>query len=362
MLQSAVAVGHPYGSGRPDFAGLEPTMKLFSGGDGVASGFARARRFLNWLICGVMAVVILLTAGALWLRHDGSSRDAARNARNMSQVLAEYLGFRLSAVDGALARLVATSRRLSGPTGSPREWGLAIRNSTSGVPGLSAVIVTDAEGTILYSTILQIRGMDWSKQPIFQKLKAGHPNLLTAAPPIEITGGDQILVPIGRQLTDPQGEFIGTAIATLVPGHLQDFDEAFDFGGAGVAWVLLPAGDVLFRQVSGDIAGGTIEMARPEFAASGLPDAEGVVLSPLSEGGADYVTAYRRATNAELVVAVSLAESDFLPSWRYEIGAAVAFIALCAALLLFARRRILSAISDAEADAAGVEAQALATR
>ena len=68
----------------------------------------------------------------------------ARNARNMTQVLAEYLGFRLAAVDGVLARLVATSRRVGGPRESPREWGLAIRNSTSGVPGLSAVSVTDA--------------------------------------------------------------------------------------------------------------------------------------------------------------------------------------------------------------------------
>jgi hypothetical protein len=339
-------------------------MKLFSGGEGGAasSGFARARRSLNWLISAVMAVVILLTAGVLWLRYDGATRDAARNARNMSQVLAEYLGFRLAAVDGVLARLVATSRKVGGPTGSPREWGLAIRNSTSGVPCLSAVSVTDSEGTILYSTILQIKGVDWSDQPVFQKLKAGHPNLLTAAPPIEITGGDQILVPLGRQLTDPQGRFIGTAIATLVPSHLQDFEEAFDFGGAGVAWILLPTGEVLFRQASGDVAHDAIDTARPEFAASGLPAADGVVSSPLAEGGADYVTAYRRATNADLVVAVSLAKSDYMPDWRQEIAAAFVFIALCAALLLFARRRILRAIGDAEADAAGPEAQPLATR
>jgi hypothetical protein len=338
-------------------------MKLFSSGGGPgASGFARARRSLNWLISAAMAVVILMTAGVLWLRYDGASRDAARNARNMTQVLAEYLGFRLAAVDGALARLVATSRKVGGPTESPREWGLAIRNSTSGVPGLSAVSITDAAGTILYSTILQIKGVDWSGQPVFQKLKTGHPNLLTAAPPIEITGGDQILVPLGRQLTDPQGRFIGTVIATLVPSHLKDFDEAFDFGGAGVAWVLLPTGDVLFKQGSGDVAHDEIDTARPQFAASGLRAAEGVVSSPLTEGGANYVTAYRGATNADLIVAVSLAESDYMPAWRNEIAAALVFIAVCAALLLFARHRILRAIGDAEADGAGTEAQVLATR
>jgi hypothetical protein len=339
-------------------------MKLFSSGGGgaAASGFARARRSLNWLISAAMAVVILMTAGTLWLRHDSANRDAARNASNMTQVLVEYLGFRLAAVDGALARLVATSRKVGGPSESPREWGLAIRNSTSGVPGLSAVSVTDAEGTILYSTILQIKGIDWSHQPVFKKLKAGHPNILTAAAPIQITGGDQILVPLGRQLTDPQGRFIGTVIATLVPNHLKDFDEAFDFGGAGVAWVLLPTGDVLFQQGSGDDAHDEIDTTRPLFAASGLSAAEGVVSSPITEGGANYVTAYRRATNADLIVAVSLAESDYMPVWRHEIAAALAFIALCAAPLLFARHRILRAIGDAEADAAGTEAQALATR
>jgi hypothetical protein len=339
-------------------------MKLFSGGGGGAStsGFARARRSLNGLISAVMAVVILLTAGALWLRYDSAGRDAARNARNMSQVLAEYLGFRLAAVDGVLARLVATSRRLGGPSLSPREWGIAIRNSTSGVPGLSAVSVTNSEGTILYSTILQIMGVDWSGQPVFQKLKNGHPNLLTAAPPIQITGGDQILIPLGRQLTDPEGKFIGTAIATLVPNHLQDFDEAFDFGGSGVAWVLLPTGEVLFRQISGEVTDNAVDAARPEFAAAGLSAPEGVVSSPLVEGGPSYVTGYRRATNADLVVAVSLAKDDFMPGWRYEIAAALAFMALSGALLLFARQRILRAIGDAEADTAGPEAQTLATR
>ncbi len=340
-------------------------MKLFSGGEGRAEGargFARARRSLNRLVTAVMVIVVLLCAGALWLRHDDATRDAERTARNMTQVLAEYLGFRLAAVDGVLARLVATSRRLGGPNESPREWGSVIRNSTSGVPGLSAVSVTDAEGTIVYSTILQIKGVDWSRQPVFQKLKAGHPNLLTAASPIEITGGDQILIPVGRPLTDPQGEFIGTAIATLVPDHLRDFDEAFDFGQAGIAWVLLPTGEVLFRQVSGDISHGSIDTQRPEFAADGLSEAEGAARSPLIAGGPSYLTAYRRATNADLVVAVSLAESDFLPTWRYELAAALAFIAFVAALLLFARRSILNAIGDAEADAADGEPQALATR
>jgi hypothetical protein len=262
-------------------------MKPFSGGDGEAatSGFARARRSLNWLISAVMAVVILLTAGALWLSYDIASRDAARTARNMSQVLAEYLGFRLAAVDGVLARLVATSRRLGGPSLESREWGLAIRGSTSGVPGLSAVSITDADGTILYSTILQIRGVDWSDQPVFQKLKDGHPNMLTAARPIRITGGDQILIPLGRQLTDPAGKFIGTAIATLVPNHLEDFDKIFDFGGAGVAWVLLPTGEVLFRQPPADATDGAIDAPPPLFASAGLSAPEGVVSSPLVEGG-----------------------------------------------------------------------------
>jgi hypothetical protein len=280
----------------------------------------------------------------------------------MTQVLAEYLSFRLAAVDGVLARMVATSRRLGGPSLSPREWGLAMRSATSGVPGLSSVAITDSEGTILHSTILQIKGVDWSTQPVFQKLKAGHPNLLTAAPPIDITGGDQILVPIGRQLTDPQGQFIGTVVATLVPSHLQQFDEAFDFGAAGVAWVMLPSGEVLFRQVSGDIAHDAVDTERPEFAAAGFAEPDGVVQSPLIEGGANYVTAYRHATSADLVVAVSLAEGDFLPNWRYEIGTGLAFVALCAALLLYGRRRILAAIADAEADAGGPEAQAVATR
>lgn len=364
MLQSAAAVAHPYGSGRPDFAGLEPTMKLFSGGKGgaAASGFIRARRSVNWLISAVLATMIVVTASGLWLRYTDASHEAARNAGNMTEVLAEYLNIRLAAVDSVLARMVATSRRLGGPSLSPREWGLAIRSSTSGVPGLSAVSITNSEGAVLYSTILALKGVDWSEQPIFQKLKAGHPNLLAAAPPIEITGGNQVLVPIGRQLTNARGEFIGTVIATLVSNHLKDFDDSFDFGGAGVAWAMVPSGDVVFRQASGDVSNETIDTRRPEFMAGELSEAGGIVEGPITAGGADYVTAYRRGTNADLVLAVSLARSDFLPNWRTEIAIALAALALAAALLLFARHRIFRAIGDAEADAADGEAEIMATR
>jgi hypothetical protein len=310
---------------------------------------ANARALVSRLLTIAFLALLVAAVAGLALRYAEVGRDGRRSVENLADVLSEYLGIRLAAIDGVLFRVVATSRRIGGPAASDREWSTALRTATSGVPGIGSIIITDADGMVTYSTVT-IVGESWAERPIFQKLRDGRPNLLIAEAPFVVGAGNERLIPFGRALTDARGEFIGTVVATVVPGQLEDFYSAFDLGESGVAWVLLRSGVVLFRAgAAADLENAT-ELAA--LAAGRAASPEGFVSGPLAEGGRDYLTAYRRSRIADLVAAVSLPKAELLSRWKYE-AAAVAILLLAAGLFLhFARHRIDRAMADA-VEAAG---------
>jgi hypothetical protein len=162
---------------------------------------------------------------------------------------------------------------------------------------------------------------------------------------MSVVAGNENLIPFGRVLTDARGEFVGTAIATLVPGQLQDFYRAFDLGQSGMAWALLPSGMVLFREGTADDLSDVASLPAP--APGSTTPSDGFIRAPLAPGGSDYLTAYRRSDLANLVVAVSLSGSDLLSRWRYEALAALIFLVGAGAFLIYARRRINAAVTAA---------------
>jgi hypothetical protein len=249
--------------------------------------------------------------------------------------------------------VVASSRRIGGPAASEREWSTALRTATSGVPGIGSIVVTDADGMVTYSTVT-IVGESWAERPIFQKLRDGRPDLLMAEAPFVVGAGNERLIPFGRALTDARGEFIGTAVATLVPGQLEDFYAAFDLGESGLAWVLLRSGVVLFRAGA---AADLEDMAElPALATDRTAPPEGLISGPLAPGGPDYLTAYRKSRITDLVAAVSLPKARLLSRWRYEAVAVATFVVVAGLFLFFARRVIDRAVTGA-VEAAGADGQ-----
>ena len=312
---------------------------------------ATARALVGRLLTIAFLALLVAAMAGLALRYAEVGRDGRRSAENLADVLSEYLGIRLAAIDGVLFRVVATSRRIGGPAASEREWSTALRTATSGVPGIGSIVITNADGMVTYSTVT-IVGESWAERPIFQKLRDGHPNLLIADAPFVVGAGNERLIPFGRALTDARGEFIGTAVATLVPGQLEDFYSAFDLGESGLAWVLLRSGVVLFRAGAAADLENTAEL--PALAADRTAPPEGFISGPLGPGGPDYLTAYRTSRIADLVAAVSLPKAQLLSRWRYEALAAAIFILAVGLFLFFARRLIDRAVTGA-VEAAGVD-------
>jgi hypothetical protein len=311
------------------------------------AALGHARALVDRLLAIAFLALLVAAGAALWLSYAEAGREGRRNAENLASVLSEYLGIRLGTIDSVLTKVVASSRRIGGPGASEREWSTALRTATSGVTGLSAIVITDANGRVTYSTVLQIIGESWAERPIFRALAEGRRNLLVADTPLSIGAGNERLIPFGRVLTDARGELIGMAIVTLVPDQLQDFYRAFDLGQAGAAWVVLPSGTVLFRAGSDEASPDSPSSELPALAAGNIDASEGFIRGPLGPGGPDYLTAYQRSNVANLVVAVSLSADGILSRWRYEALAVAVFVAAAGVFLLFARRRIGRAMANA---------------
>jgi hypothetical protein len=311
----------------------------------------RTRRLVNRVLAGIFACLLIAAIAVVFLRYMESVGEARREVNGLADLLSEYLVIRLRGVDGALTRIGASNRRLGGPQGSDREWASAMRSAIAGVSGLSSLVVLDADGVVRHATVGQIRGLSWADSPVFQRLARGVPNLLVVGNPVTMVVGDQVLVPFGRALTDPRGAFVGAVVALLLPHQLRDFLNDFDLGQSGIAWVLLPTGDVLFRDGAIDATVVGSAEGPPLFAGEATRNDDGLLRGPLFADGAGYVTAYRRTAVGDLIIAVSIASGSILRNWQYEAISVLAFVTAAGALLLFAVWRINAAMLDVVAAA-----------
>jgi hypothetical protein len=301
-------------------------------------GFDRIRSLVNRAFLAIFVVLVAIVIVVLALRYFEANGEGQRNAKNLSDVLTESVAIRLGAIDGALTRVAIGNHRLGGLEGAEREWGEMLRAATLGVSGLSSVVVIGTDGIVKHSSLQLIVGLSWADQPVFKELAKGNPNQLVVDRPITMVVGSKVLVPFGRALTDPRGDFIGAAVATLIPNQLEDFLATFDLGTSGVAWILLPNGEALFR--AGPVVDSGTASQTPPFARDGLIEEDGFARGPLSPDGAQYLTAYRNTGFGDLVVAVSLAESDYIGRWFYEALGGTILIIIAGACLFLGSRRI----------------------
>ena len=328
---------------------MTPLPDTIADASPVDAALTRLRTLVNRIFVAIFVAIVVIAIVLISLRYSEYVRDGRRNVETLANLLSEYVVLRLRVIDGALFRIAADSRRVGGPDGSPRDWTPVLRTATTGVPGISSIVILDADGVIRHATLQQILGLSWADRPIFQKLAQDFPNQLVVDPPMEMVVGDRVLVPFGRALNDPRGKFIGAAIATLIPNQLREFLGTFVLGDSGIAWVFLPGGDVLFKESA--IASPESPDANPTplFAETGPLNGDGFVFGPIVSGGADYLTAYREAGIADLRIAVSIRDTNVLRRWLYEAIGALLLIVLAGGFLFLAARRINAAALEIDA-------------
>jgi signal transduction histidine kinase/ActR/RegA family two-component response regulator len=299
-------------------------------------GILRRRPRLNIL---AFTVTVLITVGALeiadlWWRRDRALEQAQSRAGNLALVLAAYVHGSLTSADAALRQMALHNTQVGGPAAPHAAWDPALASARSALPEVGSFSVTDRAGTITHSTVEAIVGASRRDDFLFRQL-AGRDTaeLLVDRPFLSITAPQQYVVPVGRRLTDAQGRFDGTVVASIRPESYRGFFRTLDLGSGGTITIRHGEGAVLFREPPG-------------------PDH-----SRTNDGA---ITADRAVAGAPLVVSVSLPHGEVLADWyRQRRVAAVAYGALALTLsaivvLLF---RVVSARERAERELAAVQQQ-----
>jgi hypothetical protein len=289
---------------------------------------------LRWTVAALLALVFVFLAGiagaALWLRHQEILGGSGVRAASLADTLSEDLALRFDAIEAALAHLADHNRRIGGPNAPWDQWLPILGAAIAGLGTVDSISVTDAKGVVTYSTRTDTMGQSHAGSPIYEALSANPmSDALVADAPFRSPFDTSMLVPIGRVLRTPNGEFEGMLIATLAPARFVGIYQSVDVGPDGFVWVLQPAGKVILRQPDFE---DPIEQPMPDIAVAGSES--GVNFGPIEAGGPDYLTAYQTNQGTNLAVAVSFAADGLLVPWRKDASVALALLAAAGLLLV----------------------------
>jgi signal transduction histidine kinase len=320
----------------------------------------RRQRFnvLAFTLTVLVAVAALEAADLAW-RRERALLTAERRASNLCTVLAEYVRGTYTAADAALRQLQVHGNRVGGPSATKEDWASILGPARAGLPEIGSISVTDKNGIILHSTLPSLIGQSRADSYVFRRLSTSgkdegvvvdRPYTSRSAPP-------QYIVPVGRRLTNDGGGFDGIVVATLLPEQYREFIKSISVGREGVITVLHPDGVVLFREPSTENPINEAAADHPLFALA-RERADGVVRGQIPADGPRYVTAYRVVQGNDLIVAVSLTESEVLADWWLQArvaGAAFGALTATVGLVIYAFFRVVGARERAERELAAVQ-------
>jgi len=325
----------------------------------LVNALRRRQRFnvVAFTVTVLVAVAALEAADLVW-RRERALQTAERRASNLDVVLAEYVRGTYASANAALVQLQVHGNRVGGPSGAKEDWASILGPARAGLPEIGSLSVTNRDGIIVHSTLPAILGESRRDTYVFRQLsESGKDDFVVDRPFLSRTAPPQYMVPVGRRLTNDGGRFDGIVVATLLPERYREFIKSIAVGRDGVITVLHPDGVVLFREPSAENPINEAVADHPLFALA-RQHGDGVVRGRIPLDGPQYVTAYKTVPDDDLIVAVSLTESEVLADWRLQArvaGAAFGALTATVGLVIYAFFRVVGARERAERELADVQ-------
>jgi PAS domain S-box-containing protein len=307
------------------------------------------RASVHLLLGGAFAILAVLVGAGLWSRHQEVLKSGQSGAENLALILSDHLARTIGSIDTTLIQLALHSARVGGPDAPAELWDPILDATFRQLPGVGSLSVTNAAGVITHSTLRQLVGQPRGDFFLFRKLSADPESAIAADAPLRGAASGQVLMPLGRRLVSPDGQFQGIVVGTFVAERLRDFYRSVDVGDGGIIFVLHPNGLVIVREPAdpGDQTAQSREILREQRDGA---DA-GYRRRSFAPGGASFLIAHRRIARPELVVAVALAERAVLAAWWRDVFISSGIVGAFGMVLLFAGLRMTHEIrARSEAD------------
>ena len=253
---------------------------------------------------------------------DGTERD---RLHAQARVIGENVGQQLDGINRALAS-VRDDYIAMPPHQTSTLLSARLKVLSDAIPGVRSMVVLDAEGTVVATSVDALLGRDLADRDYFRSPKAAQgPATLHVALPFKTSLGNYTIV-FGRAIIAPNGAFAGAAVAALEPEYFEVLLRSVLY--APDMWVSLGHSDgkvfvTMPRNI--DRLESDWQPHASEVTSAQPPAPDAAVLRG-AVGGSDEarLTALRSLSPPELhmdkplVVAVSRTEADVFRAWRQQ--------------------------------------------
>jgi signal transduction histidine kinase/DNA-binding response OmpR family regulator len=324
-----------------------------------------------WLLFSAAVGLVALCLLGIYsiLMHRGQ-QDALAEAERLTQGVAAGLADQLTrAVQTVDLVVIDAAERLveNEPGALTRSLAARIRD----LPQLRALLVTDAQGFIVASSVEGLREASLADREWFRQLRFGsHTTRLGApeagrflGPPGRAIAGGLYAIPLARAIRGPRGEFLGSIVVILNPDYLigvaRRHADAF-----GAAIRIHSFGGLLLARSDGRVEGvGELHSSAWMFR-DFLPRRESGSWSGLDQDGREVVAAFAVTRQGTFVIEAARSRVDALDTANrlgalLAAGVAAAAVVTLVALWLLVRQAQalkiqgqLLAVSEREAVAA----------
>jgi diguanylate cyclase (GGDEF)-like protein len=310
------------------------------------------------LIYGVCAVLLALNGWFVYLSWVYTKRQVITSGANLSQSVSQQINASLLDVEHVLDDVVFECERTGLGSAAMDRLRPSLVNKTRKVEQITGLFVYDSKGHWLASSITrQLKGQNNADRDYFifhQQSQSLQTQI--SSPVISRTTGEWV-IPMSRRLSDPHGNFMGVAIATVRLNYLRRMIEKIDVGTEGAISLTLN-GKLMVRKpyVEEFINKEVLESPMVQMAAkqdSGLSEQR----SPYD--GVMRLMNFTLPKDYPVIVTIARGKDEVFREWRQvAILLTVVIFALCAVVMLAGRYIVSSLRIREEAETKAVEAQA----
>jgi PAS domain S-box-containing protein len=315
---------------------------------GSLRGVQRALVVFGFALAGV---IVGLVGYGLWVAHDRILTGAAVETARLSRIFEQHAAQTAEVVDRTLASAARTMKVQAYAT-DPFDPYLSaeLRQLLAGAPQMIAISVLDPTGRIVQDSR---RGAAVTALPLvpadIERHLADASGRLHVSNLFAMDGRSDGAFAFSRRLTSADGVPVGLIVAHVDAAYFKKLYQQLDVGKHGVITLLRNDGMALVRQ--------------PAIRGNARPAADAAVLRILLGGatqkpvaitlpsdGRSRIVSLRPVAGFPLAIAVGIAQSEALASWRGDVLAACSVSAFIIVACYIALNLFMRQVSRREAD------------